>query len=113
MLKKTLMASALAGGLALGGCSSTGQLVNPFANGTLDVASIQNAAVAVCGFLPTASTVAGIISAASGGSGGLVIATVDQAAAAICQAVVPLKAGRHGAAVPMVNGVVVHGRFVR
>jgi hypothetical protein len=99
---------------ALGGCSATGQLVNPFADGKIDTAAVQNAAVAACGFLPTAASVASIISAAAGGAGGVVLTTAGQVAAAICQAVVPVRqAGKLGAALPTVNGVVVHGKFVR
>ena len=93
--------------LLLAGC---GTFTNPF-NGqtvTITAADVQAAAVQACNFLPTASTVASIISASP------MVATAGQIAALICQAVVPTKqAGRLGAAVPTVNGVQVHGRWVR
>lgn len=106
-MRKIAIAGALAAALGVAGCG----LTNPFTNQPINTTDVQNAAVAACGFLPTASTVAGIIAAASGGAGTAIITTVDSVAAAICAAVVPAKAGRLRGA-PMVNGVVVHGKWV-
>ncbi|MDE2106685.1 MAG: hypothetical protein KGL39_56235 [Patescibacteria group bacterium] len=99
---------AIAGTVGLAGCG----LTNPFTNQPISTADVQNAAVAACGFLPTASTVAQIISVASGGAGAGIVDTVEGVASAICAAVVPAKAGRLRGA-PMVAGVTVHGKWVR
>lgn len=107
--RNILLAAAFS--LSVAACSSTGQIVNPFAGGTINTTAVQNAAVAACGFLPTAATVSGIISAATGGVGGAALQTAEQVAAAICAAVLPTKSGKLRGT-PMVNGVAVHGRWV-
>lgn len=108
-MRKLLIAAALSCGLA--GCATT--------SGTpsIDVGQVQQAAIAACGFLPTVETVVGIIATfATGGAAAPVVATAEGVAEAICSAVVPKAAARRGgapAAPPAVNGVVIHGQFVR
>lgn len=104
---------ALASAIAIsgGGCAllSTAQQ----AQVTATVAGVQQSAVQACGFLPTAASVAAIIASLVPG-GSVVVATADSIAAQICAVVSPAKAsGRLGASVPTVNGVPVHGTFVR
>ncbi len=91
------------GALALNGCATTG-------GGGISVAMVQQDAVAVCSFLPTASTVANIIAA-----GNPLLITAEAIAQAICAAVTaaPAVTTRRGAAQPMVNGVPVRGKFLR
>ena len=96
----------LLGTLLVAGC---GSFTNPFNGQTVTItpADVQAAAVQACGFLPTAATVAGILTASP------YLATATAVASAICAAVTPTKsASKLGAAVPMVNGVVVHGKWV-
>lgn len=103
-LKSLLLAGALAGTLALGGCATNGA-----GGSSISLASVQNAAVAACGFLPTAATVANLIA-----SNNAAIATAESIASAVCAAVAPSKqAGKHGAVLASVNGVRVRGKFVR
>ena len=99
-MKKLAMLLLTASSITLGSCAGT---LPP------SVSSVQQLAVAVCGFLPTASTVANIIAA-----GNPLVATGEAIANAICAAVTPAKlSGRKlGAIQPMVGGVVIHGRFV-
>lgn len=98
-MKKLALALLIASTLSLGGCAGT---LPP------TVASIQQLAVSVCGFLPTVATVASIIAA-----GNPLVATAEAIANAICNAVTPAKvSGRLRAVQPMVGGVVIHGRWV-
>lgn len=103
-MRKFLLGIMLVGGLALGGCSTTGGLAG------LSAASVQQLAVSICGYLPTAATVAAILAA-----GNPAINTIEAAASAICAAVAPVAtaSGKLRATTPTVAGVVVHGRFVR
>jgi hypothetical protein len=96
----------LIGALMLGGCATTG--------GTVTTAQLisdaQQAATVACGFVPTAATVANIISV-----GNPLISTASAIAQAICSAVAAAPttaAGKFRGALPTVNGVVIHGRFV-
>lgn len=105
---KTLL---LLAALTLGGCATTG--------GTGDInaviAAVQSATVAGCKFLPTINTVASLLAA-----GNAIVQTVDSVASAICAAVQPAvvnpqlrRALNKTAPTPIViNGVVIHGRFV-
>lgn len=95
-MRKFLFAAPLA--LVISGCSTTP------ANVQSVIAQVQQAAIVACGFLPTAATVAAIL------SGGASTAVTD-IAQLICTAVTT-KGVRRGTA-PTVNGVVIHGRFVR
>lgn len=98
MFRKSLLALPVMALLAA--CSTTGTLTAPTA------ASIQAAAVAACGFLPTASTVANLLTTNAN------VQSAEAVAAMICNAVVA-KGGRLGGAAPSVNGVAIHGQFVR
>ena len=99
MFRKFLLATPVAAALVLGGCATTAT--------SAAIIQIQNYAVLACGFLPTVTTVANIIA-----NGNPILQTATDIANAICAAVTP-KAARRGAVLPTVNGVVVHGRFVR
>ncbi len=107
-MRTTLLTLPLLAALTLGGCATN-------AGGGFDISAVQNATVAACRFLPTASTVANIIAA-----GNPLLATAEAIAAAICAAVLPTAPAplppvlaRRGVVVPTVNGVVIHGTFVR
>ncbi len=81
--------------------------------GGISVADVQNDAVAICSYLPTASTVANIVSANNPA-----VVTAEAVAAAICGAVAPPKAARYRAskaALPFVYippSVQIQGNFV-
>jgi hypothetical protein len=97
--------------LALAGCAANSSVVTPTNLVTFEQ-DVQAAAVAACGFLPTAETVAGIIA-----TGNPIVTTAGAVANAICFAVAPAKAahlaGRQMAVIPSVAGVIIHGKFVR
>lgn len=103
--RQMILAAPVAAALSLGGCASTGGGLDP-----AFVDQVRAAATAACGFLPTAETVLGIIGTISGT--GPIAATVSGIANAICQAVTA-KAGARAGSPPMVNGIIIHGRFVR
>jgi len=103
-MRRTIMSLPLLGLLALTSCATT-----PTDPASV-VEKIQQTAVAVCGFLPFAKTVADILAA-----GNPLVSSVDSVATAICNAVVADRSARarglrrgRGA---MVNGVVIHGRW--
>jgi len=105
-MRKALLVAPITAMFLLSGCATTGT-GSPAAL----IEQVRQAAVAACGFLPTVETVAGIISA-----GNPIIITASGIANAICAAaaaVPPTLQARRKAAPPMVNGVVIHGRFVR
>jgi len=100
-MKKLMLAVALAVGLA--GCVSTS-----------GVSTIQQTVVAACGFLPTVSTIEDLINLNSPA-----LATATQIARAICAAVT-VKGGAGGPTArgpgvgpARVQGVTIHGKFVR
>lgn len=97
-MRKIVIAAALAAGLS--GCATGG------GSGSVDVSAVQQDAVKICGFLPTAETILNIFA-----SGNTVYVSASIIANAICAAVTA-KSARRGSA-PTVNGVVVHGTFVR
>jgi hypothetical protein len=102
-MHKLLFTIPLIAGLSLGGCATTS---TPFDLNSF-IAQVQTDTNAVCAFIPTAETVANIVA-----TGNPIVATAGAVANAICAAVAPPKtAGRLGATVPTVAGVVVHGRF--
>lgn len=109
-MRKLAILSVSAISLALGACSTT-----QTANIASEISLVQQAAVSACSFLPTTATVAAILSALIPGA-----APIEQVAATtaqqICGAVSTVKlGGRLGgtSAPPTVNGVPVHGRFVK
>jgi predicted small secreted protein len=108
-MKRTILAAAVAGSLALGGCATTGG--TPI-NVQSFIEQVQAAASVACGFLPTAETVAQIIA-----TGNPIVTTAGDVANAICKAVTvppstpPAVAARlRAAGPPTVAGVVIHGR---
>lgn len=83
--------------VALGACDKT--------TGKVDLSGAQQLAVQICGFLPTAQTVANIFA-----TGSPALNTASEVAAAVCQAVnTPRSAGQK----PVVAGVVVEGSRVK
>jgi hypothetical protein len=110
-MNKTVMIGVLAASLTLANCASTGITPSTIQSA---VTQVQQAAISACGFLPTAATVSGILATLIPGAAA-VEQMVSQVAQQICAAVAPLKGRKLGAALaaPTVNGVVVHGRFVR
>ena len=76
MKNLTIKALLVAAGLSLAACNS---ITNPFTNQPITAADVQQAAVQACGFLPTASTVASILTA-----GNPAVDTAASIASAIC-----------------------------
>ena len=99
MLRKLVLAVPVTAALLLSGCATTGT--------STVITQIQSTAVAICGFLPTVTTVANILA-----NGNPIVTSITDVASVICAAVTP-KAARRGAVIPTVNGVTVRGRFVR
>jgi hypothetical protein len=98
--------------MSLAGCSTLGTGGAP-TNVTDFITQVQATTSAVCAFVPTTETVAGIIAAATGPAGATIVATASGIANAICAAVAPPKASGHlRAAQPTVAGVAIHGRFL-
>jgi hypothetical protein len=115
-MKKLLLPLAFAGAMVLGGCqtdvSKTAQdIATSISTGSQTfnekVASVKSYATKVCQYVPTAASVIAIFNSGFG-------TDVAAVANAICQAVTtaPLADGP-GDHKPRVNGVVVHGRFVK
>lgn len=114
-MKKLLLVGVACGALAMGGCAATfGTRVVPDAPPSLDptVGAVQDAAAKICAFVPTASTVAGIVTSFTGG--GAVADLVGSVANAICASVTKKTLSRSGTiAPPNVGGVPVRGYFLR
>ena len=102
MLRKFMLAVPVAAALSLSGCAG----ITAATTATI-ISQVQQATVLACGFLPTASTIANILAA-----GNPAVQAVSAVATAICTAVTA-KVARRGGAIPNVNGVAVHGRFVQ
>jgi hypothetical protein len=102
-IRKLFFAAPVAAAIALGGCAGTVTATSV----ATTIADVQQAAVLACGFLPTAATVASILS-----GGNPLVSTASAIAQAICTAVTA-KAVRRGGPAPSVGGVVIHGRFVK
>lgn len=98
---KALFASFLVAGF-LAGCNT----VAPPVNTTVTVSDLQNAVVAACGFLPTATTIASLISANPA------IATGGEIAGLVCKAVVGTKSAKRGASADVQKYVVVNNKVV-
>lgn len=97
----------------LAGCQTTSPTV-PATPSLED--KVQQTTAAVCGFVPTISTVAQIL--ASFTSAGPAVDTAAEVARAICKAVGPVspamrKVSRKAVEPPKVNGVVIEGYFLR
>ena len=104
-MRKLFMSGVFA--LSLAGCSTLGSGGAPVDLAGF-IAQVQATTSAVCAFLPTAETVAGIIA-----TGNPIVTTAGAVANAICAAVAPAKAGKLRAAQPTVAGVAIHGRFIQ
>jgi hypothetical protein len=112
MLRKLTLAAVAASSIALGGCATTGSAPTDI---TSFVAQVQATTSAVCAFVPTAETVASIISTLGGPAGATIVGTANGIASAICAAVAPVKAAgklHRAVAPPTVAGVVIHGKFL-
>ncbi len=109
MKKGLLLGAAMAPLVVFGGCAT-------IPGGGITIQEVQGAAVAACAFLPTAASVANLLSAAPA------VATAESIAAIICAAIAPAKPGaaRNSGSGPLSvtvtapNGrrVVVTGSFV-
>jgi hypothetical protein len=101
---RSLWGAALVAAFMLSGCGTTAQDRDAF------IQAIREKAISICGFLPDAEVVAGIILAGNPAYMGL-----DAIARGICAAVTSPQTKALGPrrAPPMVAGVVIHGRFVR
>src|ERR1017187_1481286 len=112
VMNKFLVASALAGSLFVASCTTVPG-VDPITGNPIstEVTNITAAAVAICGFEPTAATVTNILATFIPGASP-VAAIVNQVAGSICNAVTA-KAVRLGGIAPQVNGVTISGRFVQ
>lgn len=112
MLRRLLLIPALAAGLALAGCGTTGGLPALPSSTTVDqtVATIQADVQSVCSFLPTIATVTAVIAnlAGAGGVGDIAQTAVN----GICGAV-KAKAARLGGGPPKYRGVIIHGTFTK
>jgi len=111
-MNKFLIASALAGSLVLASCATVPGIdpitKNPIAN---EVTNITAAAIAICGFQPTAATITNILATFIPGASPITN-IINQVAGSICNAVTT-KSARYGGAAPQVNGVPIQGRFVQ
>lgn len=117
MRKSLAITGLLMIGMAVSGasCVSTSGSV-PLPSGPPSVSSVQQTVLSVCKYVPTASTVAKVISAVVGGAGGNIINSVGGIAQAICDAVTnnPLAEGPvPGYHTPTVAGVKLKGSFVK
>ena len=125
-MRKTATVLMVALSSWLGGCAhfdeSGGLVVTPIPITGLpqniqdDLKYIQDGVVKACGFLPTLNTVANVLGTFTGGQP--IVAIASQVITAMCNAITPAHSmrrhgGRYGGALPQVNGVVLHGRFVR
>src|SRR4051812_28437210 len=87
-MRKSVIALGVAGVL-LGGCASNGRPSIEPEQITAVESQVQQTAAAVCGFIPTISTVVSILSTFSNVSP--VVGIVNQVAKSICDAVAPAK----------------------
>lgn len=124
---------ALAAALALGGCASTGGVTPAPTDISAEISQVQKIAAQVCSFVPTIETVSGLITVFVPAAG-VPTSIAGQIADAICAAVAPKamlagsravvrgvpisgkyvqsrRAARNG--VPVINGVIIDGYFVR
>lgn len=103
-MRKFMLGAALAFFLAAGGCATSST-----SGTTITVAGVQAAAQTACGFLPTATSVASLLTANPA------VATAEAVAAIICGAVTaatPLASGKLGATPTVTTTVVVNGKAV-
>lgn len=114
MLRRLLIVPALLAGITLGGCATTG---GAGAGGVSEtISQIQSVAQQVCGFVPTATTVARVITTFTGGGGA--VDMVSQIASGICAAVASapksmVRGKKRLARAPVYRGVRIQGSFSR
>lgn len=101
-MKNLFLACVVAVAALLGACTSQGGFT------AITIASVQQAAVNSCKFLPTAETVTNIIAAGVPG-----LSTAALVADAICAAVVPSSAMAAAPGGPSVGGVAIKGAFTK
>lgn len=109
-MQRTSLVIAAALAFSLAGCASTGSITPT--NVASTIAQVQSTARTICSFVPTANTVANLLSVI--GFGGF--SGVTAMAAQICNAVInnPMTEGPGGGrTVPRVAGVPIRGKFVR
>jgi len=109
MFRKALLGIAVACAAMLGGCAGIGGTTTP-----VTVQSVEDATVLACGFLPLAASVTALLPTPAAIAAG----TAEAIAALICKAVAPVNPTtgvRHRgvAAAPSIDGVVIHGTFIR
>lgn len=94
---------------------TTGKIpsINPAVDAKVNetISEVQSVATRLCGFLPLASTVGGIIGTLAGA--GAITETATSIAQSICTAVARPGARRGGQLVVKVHGVPLQGQFVR
>lgn len=88
-------------GIVLGACSEPEPFVQP--DGNVDVENVREAAGQLCGFIPTSSTVVGIVAAQQPR-----LSTVAEIAKAICDAITQPD-GPGADIAPAVAGIRIHG----
>lgn len=118
--RSILLAAALGSALMLGACGTASNIPTPGGAAPTTpgaeetIAKAQQTAAKICAFVPTVSTVTGII--ASFINGGAAINDMATAVAkSVCNAVAPSASLRGAAAsggAPVVNGVPVQGYFL-
>jgi hypothetical protein len=104
-MKPIVIIILCAAGLAA--CAPTSATVGPISSGSGTAASVVKIAQATCQFVPTASTIAGILTTSPG------LNTAQAIAEAICAAVAPLASGPglEGVRQGYVGPVKVRGRY--
>lgn len=114
-MKNFALIACLALGLGLAGCATTTDPTTGQTTTTLDptgvqatISKVQTVTATLCRFIPTAATVAGILTKGSPNT----IASAETIANAICSALAPAQSARLRGA-PMVDGVVIHGTFLK
>jgi hypothetical protein len=99
-MNKSMLVVVLALSAALGACATT-------PNDDI-VAEVQTITTTACSFVPTADTIIALVGS------GPTLTTAAAIADAICAAVTPkLASSKRRATPPTVNGIVIHGSFVR
>lgn len=125
MLRNLAYLSLVLGALTLGGCATPFGTVTSPAPGTVVVTpapgvatpspvigQVQDAAAKICAFVPTASTVASIVTTFTGG--GAIADLVGNVANSICASLTKKTLSRGNTLVqPSVNGVPIYGYYLR
>lgn len=114
-MKKFIVRGALLAALCLplANCvtDGTGVAIAPAPVDTEVISDVQRQAVAICGFVPAAQTIASIVGTFTGTSA--ITSLVGNVAAGICNSVTKKSARRGGGKPATYRGVPVRGQFVR